>query len=831
MGSEGNQGPYQLKAEDGNINIVVVAGSEKVWLNGELLKRGENNDYVIEYGNGQVTFTPHRLITAESRITVDFEYSHQEYKRNSWGLRSEVDLWDNKAHFGLTALREGDERKNPLAFVLNEEEQTRLETVGDNSDSAWVSGVNSSTTDKGHYTALYDTLPGGGLYRYYQFDPQGQSDYNLSFSWVGEEGDYSYIGGGIYEYAGKGKGEYLPKRFLPLPTVHHIEVLDFKFTPVKAISLSGEIGSSNLDLNTFSSQDDGDNVGRAYKLNASLHPSRISIDKRFRPLGRTSEVEEKYQWGISTETSSQINLSQQEDKREILGSYHFTKHSALNFEYGELRKQSDVRSKRRRISLLLKERKTPHISYHWDLLSPQVAGDILRQRGRISWSLWKFMPEVHYESEFRSSKGRGEGFQQVGGGFSLLARGPLNWSSKYEKREERLSGGRALAFTHQHRVQIKQWHSLTVNTEYSRRRRRFPEESASEEKTDLADIDVRFSPLKGAIISEVHCQLTSKGASKKLKKYLYVGKDKGYYIWEDVNGDDQKDESEFIPDPNGDYILYIEEIGESQPVTELDSGLRLAVEPRKILSKASDSFWNEILKELSSHTSYQVQRKISRDGSEGNALRDRSVFQQDISLFGRSQKLSLYLKHRNCRDLSNEYYSGSDRYSSRENSVKIRSRFLPRSVVELGYTKERTDRKGKGIFANYQIDSHKLRGEFSHRPVVPLELLLRLQLGKDWEAQKRTRATWISLTPGFSYRLRGKGKFWTQLDYANVHSNKTILTYQMAEGKRKGTNLCWNTNFDYRLSQYTSFSLAYYSRKQLERETVHSLKAEMRAYF
>ena len=532
MGSEGNQGPYQLKAEDGNINIVVVAGSEKVWLNGELLKRGENNDYVIEYGNGQVTFTPRRLITTDSRITVDFEYSHQEYKRNSWGLRSEVDLWDNKAHFGLTALREGDERKNPLAFVLNEEEQTLLETVGDNSASAWVSGVDSSTTGKGHYTALYDTLPGGELYRYYQFDPQGQSGYNLSFSWVGEGGDYSYIGGGIYEYAGKGKGEYLPKRFLPLPTAHHIEVLDFNFTPVRAISLSGEIGSSNLDLNTFSSQDDGDNVGRAYKLNASLHPSRISlggrglgsvqldlryrsIDKRFRPLGRTSEVEEKYQWGISTETSSQTNLSQQEDKREILGSYRFTKHSALNFEYGELRKQSDIRSKRRRISLLLKERKAPHISYHWDLLSPQVAGDILRQRGRISWSLWKFMPEVHYESEFRSSKGRGEGFQQIGGGLSLSAWGPLNWSSKYEKREERLSGRRALAFTQQHRVQIKQWHSLTLNTEYSRRRRRFPEKPASEERTDLADIDVRFSPLKGAIVSEVHYQLTSKGASKK----------------------------------------------------------------------------------------------------------------------------------------------------------------------------------------------------------------------------------------------------------------------------------------------------------------------------
>jgi len=857
MGVEAKQGPYQLKAKDGNTNIVVVAGSEKVWLNGELLKRGENNDYTIEYGNGQITFTPHRLITSDSRITVDFEYSHQGYKRNSWSLRSEVNLWDNKARLGLTAVREGDDRKSPLAFALSKEEKELLGKIGDNSASAWISGVDSSAAGKGHYVALYDTLRGGKLYRYYQFDPQGQGDYNLSFSWVGEGGDYTYIGGGIYKYAGKGKGQYLPRRFLPLPTSHHIEVFDFTLNPLKAVSLSGEIGSSSVDLNTFSSRDDGDNLGRAYKLNASLHPSPItlwnkslgslrlslryrSIGKRFRPLGRISEVEEKYKWGISTDTATGTGLSQQEEKREISGSYHPTKQSVLNFEYGELERGDNIRTIGRRIDLRLEEKKAPRIGYHWDLLSPQGAGDILRQRGSIGWTLWKFIPEVYYESEFRSSSSGREGFQQIGGEVSLSSFGPLSCSSNYAKREEHLSGRRALAFTQQHRLQIRKWHSLTLNTEYSRRRKHFPGESAPKQRTDLADIDVRFSPFNGAVLAEAHYRLTSSGVTKKLRNYVYVGKTAGRYIWEDTNGNGQKDEGEFVPDPNGDYILYIEEIGESQPVTELDSGMRLAVEPRKALLQKSNSLWSKIVSELSSNTTLQLQRKTRRENglnlwkptqSAPAIMRDRSLFQQDISLFGRNRKLSLYIKHKRYIDLNNEYFSSSNRFSSIENSLKLRSHLLPRSTVEVGYIKERKARKGSGTSVNYRIDSHKLRAELFHRPAMSLEFSLRLQLGKDWEAERRTRATWISLAPGFCYRVRAKGRFRAQMSYTDVNSNKPTLIYQMAEGKRKGTNLRWNANLDYRFSQYASFSFAYYGIKRPERDTVHSLKAEMKAYF
>jgi len=43
-GQEGNQGPYKLKGQNGELYVLVISGSERVYVNGILLKRGENNE-------------------------------------------------------------------------------------------------------------------------------------------------------------------------------------------------------------------------------------------------------------------------------------------------------------------------------------------------------------------------------------------------------------------------------------------------------------------------------------------------------------------------------------------------------------------------------------------------------------------------------------------------------------------------------------------------------------------------------------------------------------------------------------------------------------------
>ena len=72
-GQDGNQGPYYLTTLDGISNVVIASGSEKVWLNGRLLKRGDDLDYIIDYSKGEIYFMPKNLIYFDSDIDIEYQ--------------------------------------------------------------------------------------------------------------------------------------------------------------------------------------------------------------------------------------------------------------------------------------------------------------------------------------------------------------------------------------------------------------------------------------------------------------------------------------------------------------------------------------------------------------------------------------------------------------------------------------------------------------------------------------------------------------------------------------------------------------------------------------
>ena len=78
---EGNQGPYKLRGENGELFVLVVSGSETVYVNGVPLQRGENKDYIIDYNAGEIIFNSTYPITSEMRITVDYQFSERNYSR------------------------------------------------------------------------------------------------------------------------------------------------------------------------------------------------------------------------------------------------------------------------------------------------------------------------------------------------------------------------------------------------------------------------------------------------------------------------------------------------------------------------------------------------------------------------------------------------------------------------------------------------------------------------------------------------------------------------------------------------------------------------------
>ncbi|MEZ4688807.1 MAG: hypothetical protein R3A12_00950 [Ignavibacteria bacterium] len=71
-------GPYYLVGGNNELNILVLSGTEKVYLDGNLMIRGEQADYVIDYGIGTITFNNNRLITSDSRIIGRFGIYHKD---------------------------------------------------------------------------------------------------------------------------------------------------------------------------------------------------------------------------------------------------------------------------------------------------------------------------------------------------------------------------------------------------------------------------------------------------------------------------------------------------------------------------------------------------------------------------------------------------------------------------------------------------------------------------------------------------------------------------------------------------------------------------------
>ena len=267
-GSEGVQGPYELLDGRRLDQSFIVAGSERVWVDGEAMVRGQDNDYTIDYIRGTITFTPRRPIGPEHRVAVDFETSESGYRRNVLGVLADS-LRIGPAQIGLALLREGDDAQRPRDRSLTEEEIAALAAAGDDPAAARSSGVRATAPGEGDYLERV-----GAEGTFYEFADSTGGDYDVDFLFVGPgKGSYRLDGVGSagqprFVFVGAGQGEYAVGRSLPLPERTDVAVARMALGRLEGdgASLRAEVDFSSHDANRLSAVDDEDNGGHAWRL-------------------------------------------------------------------------------------------------------------------------------------------------------------------------------------------------------------------------------------------------------------------------------------------------------------------------------------------------------------------------------------------------------------------------------------------------------------------------------------------------------------------------------------------------------------------------------------
>ena len=75
----GNQGPYKLVGQNGELYVLVVSGSESVFVNGNKIERGLDKDYVINYNAGEIIFNSTFPIMSDMRVQVEYQVSEKNF--------------------------------------------------------------------------------------------------------------------------------------------------------------------------------------------------------------------------------------------------------------------------------------------------------------------------------------------------------------------------------------------------------------------------------------------------------------------------------------------------------------------------------------------------------------------------------------------------------------------------------------------------------------------------------------------------------------------------------------------------------------------------------
>lgn len=864
---EGNQGPYRLDQTGNNLFVVVLAGTERVYLDGRLLQRGELNDYTIDYNLGEITFTPRIYISATSRIIVEYEFAEQNYLRSLFAGHS---TWKkNNWELGLHVYSEQDGKNAYQNNILTPENEAILAEVGDEVEN--LNGTSVVPWDGGFEegVVLYQLIDTMGFSRVLDLvkQPVDVPLYTAGFSFVGPgNGDYEQKGnfsnGEVYQWVapdpdGSSNGSYAPITRLQAPQKQQMFGFDLKksWGPNQENQIFSEWSLTNEDLNRFSSLDKADNVGWAQysgfswgkSLDSARHQSfRVEGNMEWRnqtyqPVSNYRPVEFNRNWNYSAEQSTV-----REQLYTIRATYH-DRNFKTGYGYQNFDADSLYSGQRHELNLDW----TPgsfDISLYESLTQSRTSltGSLFsRPAATLTWhgtESGDLAITTGYQGEYNAVRSRDTDslssrsmrFDRIYTTVDWKENHSLTLSSRTDYSTE------ADGFLPSFRTDDLQMQTgITGETGFIRWITTLRHLKVLQEQSIIQDDQKGWNILGQMLFAQKwfddgwrnqgEIAVSNGKEPRRQFQYIKVETGQGQYKYVDVNNDSIQQLNEFFPAIYPDERNYIRvSTLENTLISTFNYKLKWAWNI-DLAKWTTHDFWSK----WSTDNSIQIENKQQRTGelslwnipdtalvsARQNVLtnlyfnRNGKVIQEHLGYWVRKQKDFLH--------------TGSESFDSQEYFSKTTLLFSNRinSFIEL---KKRITHQSATSFAERNFRIHFLQGNHKLRWMInrtmQLEYKVGITQGKEREGTTKS-STWTNEL-SWQYKPDLKWSAHTTVDYSRVkfesEEQNISLEQVMLEGLRPGGNLLWELNVQRRLPNNLVVSLRYHGRKTGDASVVHT---------
>ncbi|MDP1727867.1 MAG: hypothetical protein Q8M15_13865 [Bacteroidota bacterium] len=592
-GVEGNQGPYRLSGPNGELFIIIISGTDAVYLDGERLTRGEQNDYVIDYNSGELTFMPRRIITQYSRIVVEFQYSDRNYARTLFGFSTSIDF--KKSSVYLNYFTEQDNKNQPFQQNLSDSNKALLASVGNKLEDAVVSSAvarNTFDAKKILYRKV-DTLGYPGVY---VLAADANSDtvfYELRFSFTGlHRGNYKQSASGangrvfvwVEPINGVPQGDFEPVIILIAPNKKQLFSVGTLFNPDSNNSFRVELAQSIFNRNLYSELDKQNDkgYGARFTINNKLPLGSKKIiwhnelqyefvDQNFRYVERYRNVEFDRIWNRQLVNQNQADTGFKEHILSLKTGIQKANVGSVFYQLGYYnRAQGLFNGLRNVLNANLQNNKNQFsTSFEWMqtqqkpfVLSTGYINATQNLQSSYARKIWILQAGAKIAGEQSSYKNNndtllGGSFVYKQFGFFLRSADSLKtrFLVEYNQRQDEapngktfqkatlskeLKGSMSLLQTNFNKLNIDiAYREFTINdTNFSK---------LKPEQTLLTRIEYDYAFFQRFISANTYIQLGSGNELRRDFQYLEVPIGQGIYVWKDFNADGHQQLNEFLP--------------------------------------------------------------------------------------------------------------------------------------------------------------------------------------------------------------------------------------------------------------------------------------------